>query len=92
MDGGEPDQIKVGRPLGGAVKSLDSQFGKSRVISLLAYLDPGTGSLLLQALVGGFAGFWVFLRYVWRRWTSKRQVGDPTKTTSDNESADSRNP
>lgn len=30
-----------------------------------AYLDPGTGSMLLQALVGGFAGFIVFSKYVW---------------------------
>jgi hypothetical protein len=31
----------------------------------LAYLDPGAGSLLLQALVGGSAGLFVFARYVW---------------------------
>lgn len=35
--------------------------------SLLAYLDPGTGSLLLQVLVGGFAGILVLLKWL-RDW------------------------
>ncbi len=29
---------------------------------LLAYLDPGSGSMLLQLLVGGVAGFGVLLK------------------------------
>ena len=32
---------------------------------LLAYFDPGPGSLLMQALVGGTAGLIVFGRYLW---------------------------
>jgi hypothetical protein len=32
---------------------------------LLAYFDPGSGSLLVQALVGGAAGLFVFAKYVW---------------------------
>ncbi len=32
----------------------------------LAYLDPGTGSMLLQAIVGGSAGLYVFFRHAWR--------------------------
>ena len=35
-------------------------------LSTLAYLDPGTGSMLLQAVVGGSAGLFVFVRHVWR--------------------------
>ena len=35
------------------------------MFTLLAYLDPGTGSLLIQALVGGSAGLMVFARYLW---------------------------
>lgn len=35
-------------------------------VTLLAYLDPGTGSMLLQALVGGSAGLIVFVRHLWR--------------------------
>ncbi|MFN0054621.1 MAG: hypothetical protein ACKV0T_20815 [Planctomycetales bacterium] len=33
--------------------------------SVLAYFDPGSGSLLLQALVGGSAGLVVFAKYLW---------------------------
>lgn len=32
---------------------------------VLAYFDPGSGSLLVQALVGGAAGLFVFAKYVW---------------------------
>ncbi len=41
---------------------------------VLAYLDPGAGSLLLQALVGGGAGLIVFVRHVWRTWRLDRSV------------------
>lgn len=32
-----------------------------------AYLDPGSGSMLLQALLGGAAGLAVLVRLFWRR-------------------------
>jgi hypothetical protein len=32
---------------------------------VLAYFDPGSGSLVLQTLVGGTAGFVVFGKYLW---------------------------
>ena len=32
---------------------------------LLAYFDPGSGSLLLQAVVGGAAGLFVLVKYLW---------------------------
>lgn len=32
-----------------------------------AYLDPGTGSILLQALLGGVAGGLVILKLYWTR-------------------------
>jgi hypothetical protein len=35
-------------------------------VSTFAYLDPGTGSMILQAIVGGSAGLYVFARHVWR--------------------------
>lgn len=35
------------------------------MFELLAYFDPGSGSLLLQMLVGGSAGLFVFARYLW---------------------------
>ena len=33
---------------------------------LLSYLDPGAGSLLMQALVGGAAGLLVAFRHFWK--------------------------
>lgn len=33
----------------------------------LGYLDPGTGSLFLQLLLGGVAGLLVVLKLSWRR-------------------------
>ena len=35
-----------------------------------AYLDPGTGSLLLQLLLGGVAGLAVIGKLYWRRFLS----------------------
>lgn len=32
-----------------------------------AYLDPGSGSLFLQVLLGGIAGLLVILKLYWRR-------------------------
>ena len=34
---------------------------------MLAYLDPGAGSMILQALAGGVAGLVVFGRIYWGR-------------------------
>ena len=35
-----------------------------------AYLDPGSGSMLLQILLGGFAAFGVIVKLYWNRVTS----------------------
>lgn len=47
--------------------------------ALLAYFDPGSGSLVLQAIVGGSAGMLVFCRYLLTnfgsRWRSHRVGG-----------------
>ena len=32
-----------------------------------AYLDPGTGSILLQVLIGGVAGLGVIVKLYWHR-------------------------
>ena len=32
-----------------------------------AYIDPGTGSLMLQALIGGVAGGLFMIKIYWRR-------------------------
>ena len=33
---------------------------------VLAYFDPGSGSLVLQAVVGGAAGLVVLAKYLWK--------------------------
>lgn len=38
---------------------------------LFAYLDPGSGSMLLQALVGGAAAAGVTVKLFWRRLKSR---------------------
>jgi hypothetical protein len=40
---------------------------------ILGYFDPGSGSLLLQAIVGGTAGLLVFARYLWDSGTFRRR-------------------
>jgi hypothetical protein len=35
--------------------------------ALVAYLDPGSGSMILQAILGGVAGFLVALKMFGRR-------------------------
>ena len=36
-----------------------------------AYLDPGSGSMLLQVLLGGFAALGVAIRLYWQRGTAR---------------------
>jgi hypothetical protein len=43
------------------------------VTDVLAYLDPGSGGLLLQGLVAGVAGVIVTCKVYWRR--AKRFLG-----------------
>ena len=47
-------------------------------LPLHAYLDPGSGSMLLQVLLGGFAALGVVIRLYWQRGTARlrhRKVG-----------------
>jgi hypothetical protein len=52
-----PNRCGIGFPCG--LRSCDVTG-----FSLLAYFDPGPGSLLLQAIIGGSAGALVFGRYL----------------------------
>lgn len=36
-----------------------------------AYLDPGTGSMLLQAIVGGSSGLFVLVRHFWKAFQNR---------------------
>jgi uncharacterized protein (DUF2062 family) len=50
----------------------------------LAYLDPGTGSMLAAAVVAGVAGAAVMVKVWWRRLTSRfrRQQATDTEAPS----------
>lgn len=56
--------------------------GEMSEMGVFAYLDPGSGSLLLQALVGGSAGLIVFLRHVWNSWVSRMPPNDENVSQS----------
>ena len=45
-------------------------FVVSFEVPVEAYLDPGSGSMLLQVLLGGFAGIAVIAKLYWNRVTS----------------------
>ena len=45
-------------------------FVVSLEVPVEAYLDPGSGSMLLQVLLGGFAGLAVIAKLYWNRVTS----------------------
>jgi hypothetical protein len=44
-----------------------------------AYLDPGSGSMLLQLLLGGAAGLAVIVKLYWRRFKAFLGVGGAEK-------------
>ena len=46
-----------------------------------AYLDPGTGSMILQVLLGGFAGLALAGKLYWRRFLEV--IGVRTETPDD---------
>ncbi|GAA2699371.1 hypothetical protein GCM10010429_01050 [Micromonospora olivasterospora] len=45
--------------------------GKETAVMHLAYLDAGSGSLIVQAVVGGAAGAAVAAKLYWRRLTAR---------------------
>ena len=51
---------------------------------LFGYLDPGTGSMLLQLLVGGIAAIGVAAKFYWRRLLRVLRIrkDDPTESRS----------
>jgi hypothetical protein len=44
----------------------------------LGYIDPGSGSLFLQALAGGVAAVGVVTKVYWRRLKRFLHIGKPT--------------
>lgn len=60
---------------------MNLEFQLSPII--LAYFDPSSGSLLIQALAGGAAGLAVLIRYMYLNYFSSRKSisSDPPKNT-----------
>jgi hypothetical protein len=57
-------------------------------VLVLAYLDPGTGSIVIQALVGGVLGGLLVIKLFWRKivafLTGKRGAGDTADRPAEN--------
>jgi len=52
---------------------------------VFAYLDPGTGSMLLQLILGGVAAVGVVLKLFWHR--IRRALGFGSKSDTQDENA-----
>ncbi len=55
---------------------------------MLGYLDPGSGSIIVAAIIAGFAGVGVFLKIMWRRMRhpfSGRKQRTPEEPTDSSE-------
>jgi hypothetical protein len=50
-------------------------------MSPVSYIDPGSGSLFLQALAGGIAAVGVTTRLYWRRIKRRLHIGKPEDET-----------
>jgi hypothetical protein len=50
--------------------------------AVFAYLDPGTGSMLLQVLLGGIAAIAVGGRVMWQRLTGRNRPQSPSSDDS----------
>ena len=58
-----------------------------RSFMVLAYLDPGSGSLILQAVLGGVAGVGVAAKAMRNRWKARKVADVADDETSGDESA-----
>jgi hypothetical protein len=59
-------------------------FGVSNLaVPAHAYLDAGTGSMLLQLILGGVAGLVVIMKLYWQKFRSFFKKSDPNKVEED---------
>lgn len=52
------------------------------MITVLSYIDPGSGSLFLQGLAAGIAGIGVLAKVYWRRLRRFLHIGKPAEDES----------
>jgi hypothetical protein len=48
-----------------------------------AYIDPGSGSMMLQLLLGGVAGFIVIVKLYWRRVSERLRFKSESRRKSE---------
>jgi hypothetical protein len=51
-------------------------------MKLIAYLDPGTGSLIIQTVLGGAAGVTLLVKTRGRRLLKKQQTENPAEAAA----------
>lgn len=79
--------------LGVPVKSIHSVLLVTLLVGVMmshaapaqAYLDPGTGSMVLQLILGGVAGAMVIAKIYWARVKSLLGFSTSDTTTEENE-------
>ena len=59
------------------------------MLNLLAYMDPGTGSLFLQLLLGGVAGAALIVKLYWHRLLTMVGIKKPEPTSDEKNGIDS---
>lgn len=57
-------------------------------MTILGYLDPGTGTLIMQAVIGGVAGVAVLVKTKGRRLFKKGRSDEPTGDADDDATVD----
>ena len=50
---------------------------------VIAYIDPGTSGLMIQALIGGVAGVAAYFKYRTRGWFGKGTPATPVAESTD---------
>jgi len=61
-------------------------------LEVWAYLDPGTGSMILQLLLGGIAGVAIILKLYWQRFLSLfKRKSTESQSSKSSESDDENN-
>jgi hypothetical protein len=55
-------------------------YCSSLVLSILGYIDPGTGSIIIQAIVAAVVGIGIALRLFWHRILKFLGIRKTTKT------------
>ena len=64
---------------------LAAMFLLVPIVSAFAYIDPGTGSMIVQVVIAALVGGAAFIGAFWRKLFRKRRGQDDDKTDTENE-------